>query len=364
MPSQSRIRWSELRVGVMALIALAVLGYLIFLLSGSRGFFRGTSAIYTYVGDSVDLADGAPVRLNGIDIGQVKKIELSGSDNPERVVRITMQVYNDYLSAIPDDSIASVATSNLLSPRYMNITKGKSPQAVKPDGTLRSSSSPELDTLFQQGNNALAALQDVIQKMNNVLDAVQQGKGTIGKFLVDPTLYDKAVGLVNTADKLVSALNSNKGTIPRLINDDALYNSLQTSLARFNDLLDGIQQGQGTLGKLVKDPAMYNQAQTDMADLHKTIDGINQIIADLNAGKGSAGKILKSDELANQLHELMARLNTTLDKINSGEGTLGQLLVNPSLYNSIDGTTTELHGLLKDFRANPKKFLSIKLHIF
>ena len=53
-----------------------------------------------------------------------------------------------------------------------------------------------------------------------------------------------------------------------------------------------------------------------------------------------------------------------LDKINRGDGTLGQLLNNPALYESLDGTTREVRALLKDFRANPKKFLTIQLKIF
>jgi phospholipid/cholesterol/gamma-HCH transport system substrate-binding protein len=57
-------------------------------------------------------------------------------------------------------------------------------------------------------------------------------------------------------------------------------------------------------------------------------------------------------------------METTIDKINSGQGTIGQLMVNPQLYDSLNGTTRELHELLKDFRANPKKFLRIQLHLF
>jgi phospholipid/cholesterol/gamma-HCH transport system substrate-binding protein len=60
----------------------------------------------------------------------------------------------------------------------------------------------------------------------------------------------------------------------------------------------------------------------------------------------------------------MDKLDSILDKINSGQGTIGQLLVNPQLYESLDGTTREMQGLLKDFRANPKKFLRIKLGLF
>ena len=67
-------------------------------------------------------------------------------------------------------------------------------------------------------------------------------------------------------------------------------------------------------------------------------------------------------ESANQA--TLDRLNNTLDKVNSGQGTIGQLMVNPALYENLVGTSTEVRELMKAFRANPKKFLSIKLHIF
>ena len=60
----------------------------------------------------------------------------------------------------------------------------------------------------------------------------------------------------------------------------------------------------------------------------------------------------------------MKRLDVLIEKINSGEGTLGQLVVNPQLYESLNGATYEMHQLMKDFRANPKKFLQIKLELF
>jgi phospholipid/cholesterol/gamma-HCH transport system substrate-binding protein len=91
---------------------------------------------------------------------------------------------------------------------------------------------------------------------------------------------------------------------------------------------------------------------------------LRSLTEDLNAGKGTAGKLLKDDELHLRIQSTITKLETTLDKINSGQGTLGQLMVNPSLYDSLTGSTQELQSLLKDFRANPKKFLSIKLGLF
>ena len=61
---------------------------------------------------------------------------------------------------------------------------------------------------------------------------------------------------------------------------------------------------------------------------------------------------------------LLKRIDVTVEKLNSGQGTMGQLLVNPQLYESLNGVSREMHGLMKDFRANPKKFLHIKLGLF
>ena len=73
---------------------------------------------------------------------------------------------------------------------------------------------------------------------------------------------------------------------------------------------------------------------------------------------------MKDDQLYKQFTELTAKLDTTIDKINSGQGTVGQLLVNPQLYDAMNGAMHEFQALAKDIRTNPKKFLSIKLKIF
>ena len=118
-----------------------------------------------------------------------------------------------------------------------------------------------------------------------------------------------------------------------------------------------IQQAKGTAGKLLYDPALYDEARTSITEAKRLLD-------DLNAGKGSAGKLLKDEEVYRQLTQIADKLNTAIDKINSGQGTIGQLVVNPALYQSLDSTTREINGLMKDFRANPKKFLRIKLGLF
>jgi phospholipid/cholesterol/gamma-HCH transport system substrate-binding protein len=64
------------------------------------------------------------------------------------------------------------------------------------------------------------------------------------------------------------------------------------------------------------------------------------------------------------MNKLILNLDKTIDKVNSGQGTMGQLMVNPALYDSMNGTMKEMNGVMKDFRANPKKFLTIQLKLF
>jgi phospholipid/cholesterol/gamma-HCH transport system substrate-binding protein len=95
-----------------------------------------------------------------------------------------------------------------------------------------------------------------------------------------------------------------------------------------------------------------------------TLTEIKGLVADLNAGKGTAGKLLKDEAIHKRIEELVAKLNGTMDKINSGQGTLGQFVVNPQMYEALTGATREFQSLAKDMRANPKKFLTIRLTLF
>jgi phospholipid/cholesterol/gamma-HCH transport system substrate-binding protein len=118
-----------------------------------------------------------------------------------------------------------------------------------------------------------------------------------------------------------------------------------------------VQAGQGTAGKLLNDRALYDEVQ-------KTVAEINALVSEVNSGQGNLGKIFKDQEFYNKLNDLLAKLSTTMDKVNSGQGTIGQIVVNPQLYESLTGATREFQSLAKDMRANPKKFLTIRLMLF
>ena len=122
-------------------------------------------------------------------------------------------------------------------------------------------------------------------------------------------------------------------------------------------LMEGLQSGEGTAGKLLKDPALYDEARGAIGDIRK-------ILRRHRRGQGHGRQAAEERRPARADRATIGRIDLLLDKINSGQGTVGQLLVNTQLYDNLNGATRELHGLMKDFRANPKKFLRIQLYLF
>ncbi|HVP46478.1 MAG TPA: MlaD family protein [Bryobacteraceae bacterium] len=357
MADPKKVSFAQLRVGIMAIVSMIIVGVLIFLLTGSKNLLRRTFELRTFMDDSSGMTDGAPVRLNGIPVGGVDKLKLSGSKDPSRIVEIDMEIRYDYLTEIPKDSRAGISASNLLGDKFINITKGTQTDHVQPGDEIASVPNQDIPELMAQSAGLLAQFQSLLGRANSILNDVEAGKGNIGKLLKDEELYSRLNSAIAETQQILKDVRSGKGTISRLLYDDTLANDMHATLDKLNGIVSELQQGRGTAGKLFKDEALYN-------DLRSATTQFNQLLTDLQAGKGSAGKILKDDRLYNQINDLIAKVDTTIDKLNAGQGTLGQLMVNPQLYESLNGVTVEMRQFVKDMRANPKKFLSIKLAVF
>jgi phospholipid/cholesterol/gamma-HCH transport system substrate-binding protein len=357
MAERSKVRWSQLKVGVVAFVAMVILAVLIFLLTGNKNIFERDETVRTYMADGAGMTESTPVRLNGILVGAVQGIKLSGSKDPKRAVEFELTIQEKYMKDIPEDSTAAVTAANLLGSKFIDITKGQSATPVKPGAELRSLQTQDIPELMAQSANLITTLQDISKRTDSMLADIDAGKGNLGKLLRDDELYKRLNGIAAEGQQLLADVRNGKGTLSKLIYDDSLYQEVRAPLKRIDAMLDDLQQGRGSAGKLLKDPQLYDEAQQTLAEMRR-------LSQELNAGKGTAGKLLKDDQLYKQFTELVGKLDSTIDRINSGQGTVGQLLVNPQVYEAMNGTMREFQGLAKDIRANPKKFLRIKLAIF
>ena len=358
MADKNKTSLAQLRVGILAIVALFFIALLIFLLTGGTSWFKAEVPLNAFLSDASGLTPSSPVRINGIGAGKVKSVALSGETNPQRIIRVDLTVDKDMLKQIPADSVAAVGSDNLLgSTKFLEIDKGTSRDTVQAGATLKTANTQQFDQLVKQGFGVLDSAQGILVKIQDLINQIESGQGTIGKILVDPSLYNSVEATVLQLQQLATNLNSTSGTIGHLINDDTLYKQVEALVARVDSITQNLQQGKGTAGLLLTDRKMYD-------NLNQSLDQLNTMLTGLNQGKGTAGQLLKNDKLANQLSATLDKVNLTIDKVNSGQGTIGQLMVNPQLYDNLTGDTRELQELLKAFRANPKKYLSIKLHIF
>lgn len=351
------MRWSQLKVGLVAIAAMVILAVLIFLLTSSGSVFQRNAELRTYFDDASGTATKSPVRLNGIVVGYVDDIRLSGSSKPNRTVEFILSIQTRFLRDIPEDSVATITAMSLLGDKFINVTKGKSPRHIQAGGEIRSEAPQDIPELMAQSANLLQTLQNIVRRVDSMLAGIEQGQGNLGKLLKDEQLYARLNGMAAEGQQLLIDVRKGKGTLSKLLYDDTLYNDIRAPIKRIDDMLANLQQGQGTAGKLLRDPALYDDARATIAQLR-------EVVTDLNAGKGSAGKLLKDDALWKQANSLIGHLDSTVEKIDSGQGTLGQLVVNPELYRSLDGATREFQTLAKDMRANPKKFLTLRLTLF
>jgi phospholipid/cholesterol/gamma-HCH transport system substrate-binding protein len=357
MADRKKVRWSQLKIGILALAGLSILFVLVFLLTSSKSPFTRYPLLRTYMDNAAGLPDGTEVQLNGIIIGYLEAPRLTESHNPKRAVEFDMMVKPEYLAQIPEDSSVAIAASTLLGGKVIDITRGVSPIPVKPGAELRSSQVQDIPQLMGEMKLVLDSLQTIVTRVDGLLGGIEQGKGNIGKLLKDEELYDRLNGIAAEGQKLLGDVQTANGTLGKLIYDDTLYRDLDAPLKRIDSMLAGLQGGQGTAGKMLKDPALYDEARQSLSEIHALL---NQ----LNAGKGTAGKLIQDDQLYTHMNDLVAKFNLTVDKINAGQGTLGQLAVNPALYNALTDATREFQSLAKDMHANPKRFLTVRLGLF
>ena len=359
MPSQQQLKWSQLRVGVTVIIASLVLAFLMFLMSGTTGLFTHRIMLVSYFDNAEGLRVGAPVRLNGVDIGNVMKILIvPDRDKQLTPVEVIMKVSTKYSFNLRRDTLASLETAGVLGETFMDMD---SSQAIGPPAengdTLPTRVHPDFNEVVRSSQSTLQNMDALLKRADRILAFAESGKGSLGKLIYDPTLYDRFSQTVAELKTVVDEIAKGQGSLGQLINKTDAYDKFVATLDKMNAVADDLQQGKGTAGKFLKDPTLYNNANDTIANLKKVSEN-------LNSGKGTAGRLINDEELAKKIDTTMTKLSELTTELEAGQGSAGRFLKDESLYNNANQTLIEARDFVKLFRENPKKYLSIKLHIF
>jgi phospholipid/cholesterol/gamma-HCH transport system substrate-binding protein len=346
MPRTRSLAWAQLKIGILGVAAIALAGVLIFAVGGQGGLPWNRYALKTKFADIKGLKSGAVVRVAGVDVGKVTKVEFVGAD-----VQITLEVNESMQQRITDHSRAMIGSLSLLGEPLIDISPSSEGRALKDGDFIESARSPgQIADMTELGTQTLEAA-------TAMLKDVRQGKGTVGKLFTDDALYREMNDFVASAQVVAGYLRDGQGTLGMLAKDPAAYRQLNAALTNLNETTRRINAGEGSLGKLLKDDALAKS-------LTSASGNADQLLADLRRGQGTAGKLLTDQQLYDRVNSISAQIDKLTKDLDQGQGTVGQLLHDKQLYENMNAAASELRGLIAEIKKDPKKYLNVRVSIF
>src|SRR5215475_9749629 len=295
MATRRSLASTELRVGILVITSFALLALAIFYVSGQSGFFVRRYTIIAYFQNANNLRSGAEVSLEGVTIGNVSQVAVSKESDPTKAVEAILKLDSKYKNIIRSDSRVTISTIGLLGDSKVDITRGSEAGTVIEDGgSIQGSEEGDVRRIVQGANDVVANFQVLSEDFKKIIDRIDRGEGTLGKFLTDTSIYDNANNVTKELNTLVRDARTGPGTMGRLISDDQLYQKVMQISERVDLLVMKVESGNGTIAKFVNDPSVYNRVD-------KLFEQIQAITDRIDRGEGTLGKLSKDEALYTDL---------------------------------------------------------------
>lgn len=326
---------------------------------GTTGFFSSRVTVLTYFDDAEGLRGGQPVALQGVSIGNVQSVRVTPDPkHADAPVEVIMRITKRFAPLVRRDAKATIMTQGVLGEAFVDLDNhGATGPPIVEGSVLPSTNAPGLQDVVRSSQSTLQNLDILVKRMDRIVANAEQGKGTVGELLNDPTLVNKANSFLDQLQALLNGVNNGKGTIGKLISDEEMASKFTDAVDKLDRIVTETQSGKNNVGKFLNDESLYK-------NLHQTVATANQLMQDINAGKGPLGKLTKDEELAKKLDNTVTKLSAIADRLEAGEGSAGKFLRDPSFYNNTDQLLIESRSLVKAIRENPKKYLTFHVRIF
>ena len=346
MPRTRSLKWSELKIGIMAVVALLIAAALIVALGGEGGFFWQRYNLKVKFSNAAGVQKGSPVRVAGVTVGAVTDIQFIGSE-----VEMLLELRDDMQQRVRTTSRATIGAVSLLGEGAVDISASTTGQPIPEFGYVPSDAPPaQLADVTAQANKGITELTALITD-------IRAGKGTAGKLMTDEQLYVELREFTASARAVTDGLARGKGTLGQLLNNPESARQLEASLKNLSAITNKINAGQGSIGQLMNDPSLAKNLSAVTANFES-------LSASLNKGEGTMGQLMKNDALYKRLDGVTTNLEQLTAKLNQGQGTAGKLMTDTQLHDNLNKTLTEMQQLLMDIRKDPKKFLNFRMSIF
>ncbi len=328
----------NLKVGTFVFLGLLCAGVVTFLLGQEHGIFSRKQSYVIDFKDVLGLQSGAPVRMGGVNIGTVSRVGYS--QNPEdRMLHVKVEIYQAEADRIRADTVAQIANKGLLGDKMVNLTAGSpSEPVIPPGGTIRSEAADDLGAVMEK-------LGPIMETATSVLSNLEKTTDT----LASPAFRADLEGFMKSASETLHSIDRGQGYLSRLIHDPAEADKLSATVAHLDEAsghlatllaeLDAtakrVNQGPG----LVHSVLYTSKGEAALGQVGDAAEQVAKTLEDLRRGNGLGHALIYGDDgqqqLIGNLDAASGDLKAIFAGLREGKGTLGALLVDPSVYEDV-----------------------------
>lgn len=284
-------RQLHIRTGVFTLAVLMAIGGVVISLNREGGLFTARYTVYADFDNIEGLLPNAPVHLAGNNVGRVRTIYFRDR-GARRAIRVELDLDSGIRSQVRSDSFGSIRTVGLLGDKYIEITIGSDERPVLADGNVLTTVEPiDYDQLAEKGGE----------------------------------LLDNLIAVSASAERIVGQFEEAMGT-----------ESIASTLGMIQNVVTEIEKGDGLLHSLV-----YEEGGGEsVGDLRASLASTRQLLHEIREGSGPLHELIYADDASatptlTAVRDAAIRLESILRKIDEGDGSLGALLNDPTLYEDI-----------------------------
>jgi len=279
----------HIKVGLFVFIALAVCLFFIFMIGAEKKVFQDQYVLKTTFSDISGLRVGAPVQLAGVTIGYVDNISFP-KDLMKKNIEVVMRLSEKYKDRIREDSEATINTQGLLGDKFIFLSVGSADQPEIPNkGNIQSKEVVGLFALAAKGGDLLDNLEKITKTIADVFNDLEQDEGGIRQ-------------IVNSIQNILQETEKGHGLVHALIYDpegQTILNNLSASMSSLRSVLSDS----------ATDPNNRNRFGSIVHNLHEASENINDITLKINRGEGSVGGLINDPTIYNEIRELFGKAN-------------------------------------------------------
>jgi len=371
-------------LGALFLTVVGLLGYFT-LFQADMTLFSEKQSFKAYFNNTNGLRVGDPVLVAGMRWGKVDALTFDPSAQADRRIEVAFSLTEEVM--LREDARITIEDSTLLGGKNLSVEPGVASAPWREgEAILGDVGGNVLESVERLVEENRAAIKRAVDGIDAIVLQLRSTEGTIGALINDPemrgTFSDALTELRNTfsnLDELTQGLKEGKGTLGKFFQDDSLYTRIEEIAAQLEDVsskagtfLDKAQDPEsGLIGRITADPEVGRDAKDLIASL-KTVAAdmeaeqglwnlllrdeefsqrVDKIVTQLAEGEGTLGKLVMSDEAYQKLDSILEEANTFMVGLNDTEhGTVARLVHDTALYEELERAVRTLTGTLEEAR--------------